>query len=133
MRVNQTKPPIYNSVIEAFDIDESTVVMTYGDHVYTPTGMLTPDLILHEGVHVGQQNKYPGGPDAWWEKYLTDPLFRYLQELEAYRAQYKYIARGVTDRNSKARIGAHLAWQLSSAQYGGCVKQHEAYTDITAD
>jgi hypothetical protein len=74
-------------------------------------------LINHEMVHSGQQAHYEGGPDAWWERYLTDAPFRLSQEIEAYHIQYVTYGKQNRDRNAQAKYLYQLASHLSSPMY----------------
>lgn len=112
--------------IEAVFGEGSTVGMIFAyDHtIYADEGTTVPvDLIFHEGVHFIQQDKY-GGADAWWDEYLSNPMFRFDQELEAYGKQ---IAR-YTSSNSVSRSGM-LDWAaeaMSSVAYGGMITYKDA-------
>jgi len=99
-------------------------VYAYGDTIYSPSGTnLPPDLVRHEETHFAQQQRI-GGPDAWWEKYLSDPAFRLEQEIEAYRAQYEMLA--LLSRKERRQRLAHICKSLSSAMYGRLVTAEQA-------
>jgi hypothetical protein len=103
----------------------------YGEIIYSPDNDGIPDHVVeHEKVHIAQQGGYP---DSWWEKYLADPSFRYAQELEAYRVQYKYAKKYIKDRNALSRFLVSLALDLSSDSYGRCVTAGEAMKAIKHD
>lgn len=93
-KISTDVPPIYDAAVKKFGCDfNKGIVFTYGDTVHVKTGKLRDDVEAHETVHVVQQRNYPGGAAAWWDRYLTDPKFVLEQELEAYRAQYKFVKR----------------------------------------
>lgn len=104
------------------------MVFTYGDTIYNPSGAYVADhLQIHEQVHMAQQKK----PETWWNKYLIDPRFRLEQELEAYRAQYKFAEKAIKDRNQRARFLHAIASDLASKSYGGIISYLEAIEGIT--
>lgn len=112
--VSHEKPFIYDKCREQFNIDWESVVITYGNVVYSKNE-LSPDLLVHEGVHVVQQKEM--GVEIWWEKYFNDKEFRLSQEVEAYKAQIKFIKMNVKDRNYAFRA-CHRIWQDMVRMYG---------------
>lgn len=106
----------------------STICYTYGDTLYTPNAgkPIEKHLLKHEMTHVKQQGS---DPDAWWDMYGKSPQFRYEQELEAYRNQYKSF------KNEHGKIKAYefakyLANDMSSPMYGGMCTGYQALQDI---
>lgn len=100
-------PPngIYEKARDMFGVDfRQGVVFTVGDTIHSQTWPLSPDLLIHEKTHVTQQNNYDGGAYAWWDRYFEDPYFRYVQEIEAYRNQYKALCNVFKDRNKRAKL-----------------------------
>jgi len=100
-------PPeaVYDEAVEKFGIDfygyPVSTIFTFGDTIHVASGVLENDILEHELTHVKQQTEYPGGALAWWKKYFIDQDFRFSQELEAYRIQYKVICEETTDRNRR--------------------------------
>jgi hypothetical protein len=84
---------------------------------------------MHEQTHMLQQ-KAIGGPVKWWRQYLKDPKFRLIQELQAYRNQYKYFCRQVKDREQQFRALHKLATDLASPMYGGILSYQDALQGI---
>lgn len=122
-------PPNIKELKKHFKINDN-VIFTYGDTVYIQKLRgISPDLMVHETVHRLQQQK-EGGPEIWWGKFLEDKDFRLLQELSAYRTQYKYICTQVKDRNKRAIILSRLASDLSSEIYGSIITWSEATNKI---
>lgn len=99
--VSTEPPPIYAAAVAAFgrgaDFDTGTV-FTYGDTIHVKNGRLSGDLVAHETTHVVQQTTYPGGPGAWWKRYIEDPQFRLAQEMEAYARQWDWVKKHVPKR-----------------------------------
>jgi hypothetical protein len=122
-------PPNYKEICEVFDIkDHPGIVFTYGEKLYIPSGE-KPDkhLMSHEETHERQHAEM--GADAWWERYLVDPGFRFMQELEAYRNQYRSMAT----LNLEQRVGYlnHIASDLAGPMYGNILTFEEAKAEIT--
>lgn len=127
MKIKYEEPPIWASVKTAFDFNEKTTIFTFGDTIYNPAGLnVTEDLQVHEGVHEKQQAAMNVmgklGPARWWKKYIKDPEFRFEQELEAYRAQYKFAARNIKGREQLHQYCVMLARHLMGPMYGNLQK-----------
>jgi len=99
-----------------------TVIFTYGNTIYVPSGRPLPDhLVEHEQQHIFQQAEYQGGKDAWWDRYLEDQLFRITVETKAYGRQYAFICAKVKDRNMRFQFLNKLATDLSGPMYGNVI------------
>ena len=117
-------PPNYGAIKVRFELGGREMVFTYGDTLYIPTGFIpSPDLLTHEMVHIQQQGNDPAG---WWERYLKDDDFRTSQETEAYKEQYKYFCKKVTNRDERAKLLMVLAQDFSSSVYGKIVSYPQA-------
>ena len=101
------------------------VCFTYGDLIYADIDILPKDVMVHERVHMKQQQK----PHEWWQQYNTDLKFRYEQEIEAYRAQYKYL-KATQPRKAFAQA-KEFSRLLSSDMYGFLSTYQQALLDIT--
>lgn len=122
-------PPNYKAIAKTFGIKNSGgIVFTYGDKLYVPSGQ-EPDkpLMRHEETHARQQANI--GVKAWWDRYLVDPQFRFEQELEAYRNQYRSMATLTLEQ----RIGYlnHIATDLAGPMYGNLMTKDQAKAGIT--
>ena len=117
-------PEIYKRCHDVFGVNWSKgVIITYGDTVYCKFDL--PDYkIVHEEVHVVQQASV--GPSFWWERYFADPSFRLQEELEAYRAEYKFIHKNVKDRNQKFKMLHEICTDLSGPMYGDIISYDDA-------
>lgn len=108
-------PPNIKEIQKAFKISENTI-FTYGDTMYVQKNdPVTIDLLIHEQTHERQQGK---NPKAWWKKYISDPTFRLVQEIEAYRNQYAAYCSKFKDRNVRVRFLFKIASDLSGSLYG---------------
>lgn len=123
------KPPIFDAIrANGMNFNPATTIFTYGDAIYNPANVpLPPDLIVHEQVHMRQQREYNGGSDGWWARYLQDPLWRIMQEAEAYGAQYAwYVYNRKRSRDTQLRFLANIANSLASPMYGSQITPEEA-------
>lgn len=103
-------------------ISESTI-FTYAPVVYVPGGFRLPVTIAaHERVHLRQQGDDPA---TWWERYVNDVEFRFQQELEAHRAEWRAARRGGR-RDERYAIASRLASPL----YGSMITVPEALKAI---
>lgn len=122
-----TLPPNYAEIVKAMGSEvsfENGNVFAYGNKIHS-NSELSPDLYVHECVHIRQQRTF-GKPELWWKKYLSDKSFRKEQEIEAYREQYWFYKSRVKDRNTQARFLHRLSTELSSVLYGRIVSYNEA-------
>jgi len=125
MIIKNEYPPNIEDIKSRFEI-APTVVFTYGDVIYNPSGKELPQhLIEHESTHRVQQLAYPGGPDAWWAEYLINQSFRLQEEVEAYRVQWDFILAFCNRRDRRA-LYAQITKDLSSKIYGSMCSAKEA-------
>lgn len=128
MRILNKYPPNYKQIVRTFDLSGKKVVFTYGDTIYNPgKHHIPPDLMIHEEVHAKQQGDEPG---KWWERYLIDPVFRVLQETEAYHAQYKFVDSMPVPKRVVKNFLTQLAMDLSGPMYGNLMSCAEAEIKI---
>lgn len=111
--------PFIEEYRKHFDITNKTI-FAGGDSIYTDYD-LTPDLLIHELVHLRQQEEV--GLKEWVYDFLYDVEKRLQYELEAYREQLKSIK----DRNHRAKIRHISAIQLSSSLYGNIISFSDAF------
>ena len=102
-----------------------TVVYCYQNTLYNPSSAeIRPDILANEETHTRQQGDKP---DAWWDSYLEDSMFRMNQESEAYGNQYRFICKLVKDREHRNKILFELAAHLSGPIYGNALTLPQAY------
>lgn len=127
MRIEKAVPPNYNEISDRFKLatlGSFNPVFAYGDILFNPTGLnIPPDLMVHEEVHSAQQRAM--GVEEWWEMYLKSDSFRLDQEVEAYRAQYRYFSENFNRHRRRYELD-RLASDLSSALYGNIIKKRAA-------
>lgn len=119
MILPQAEFPLMNEYKKFFAIDEYTI-FALAENIYTDYP-LTPDLLIHENVHLKQQAKV--GVKEWVYDFLYNPAKRLEYELEAYKEQLKSIK----DRNQRHRVRMRSAEQLSSAMYGNIISFKDAF------
>jgi hypothetical protein len=133
MKIIISKPPafIWDKCKEMFSFNEKSTVFTFGDTLYNPGNAAIMDhLLVHEETHANQQSHDDTAAKLWWARYFEDPKFRIDQEVEAYRAQYKFICTKIKDRNARARALHQLASYCSSAMYGNEISYSDAVARI---
>jgi len=124
MKLVQGKPPIYNKLIEAGLKPNERTVFTFGDTLFIQDLQekdIDQFLLAHEKVHQRQQKN----PHDWWNRYISDPKFRFEQELEAYREQYIFFKANMRTKYHKDFL-FRIARDLSSPIYGCGISYIEA-------
>jgi hypothetical protein len=109
------RPPNFEQVHAAFPkANGPGVLFAYYPNIHNPSGIVVPPaLIAHEEVHLHRQRD--AGPTQWWGQYLTDPEFRYNEELLAHAAEFRH--QRTSDRNASARLLMATALRLVAPLY----------------
>lgn len=111
---------------------EINVVFAYGDGVYNPSGRhMESYMVVHEQTHLDQQLLL-SSPSLWWDMYIADSNFRLIQELQAYRAEYKEFCRVYKDKNQRNDFLNFQSLTLSSPFYGNMISRDDARKKIKA-
>lgn len=124
-------PPNTEKIKKVFPkaINQNNIVITYGDKIYNPySATIDEALMTHESTHERQQKEF-GGPEKWWDEFIRNPEFRLEQELEAYRAQYRYAVENYT-RQQRRELLRQMAKYLSSELYGSIITEEKAREEI---
>ena len=134
MKISYSNPPVWDKIIEKFGIkDGDPIFATYGDCLYSPSGIEpTDDLLVHEMCHAEQQAHSEDTAKLWWQNYMYDPVWRVEQEAEAYGAQYAFLCAKYKDRNKRANILWDLAGILAGPIYGNATDRISAQKLIRA-
>lgn len=111
--------PLMDEYRKLFAITNKTI-FALADTIYTDYD-LTPDLLVHELVHLEQQRRV--GTTEWVYDFLEYPDKRLKYELEAYRKQLQSIK----DRNYRAKVRWSSADNLSSPLYGNIISRQDAF------
>lgn len=99
------------------------VLFCFGDTIYNPHSVPIHESIMgHEQVHSVRQGTDPVG---WWRRYLSDPQFRFEEELLAHQVEYLYW-HNTGNRLVRRRNLSLIADRLSGALYGKVVSKAEA-------
>ena len=125
--------PKYFWIIKIFfpAADPARVIITFADKIYT-RGQLSPDLWEHEKTHNRQQKFSKWYATYWWIKYIVSRRFRFSQELEAYRIQYKFALNNYS-RNQAFEVLRRIAEELSGPLYNRLVSYERAEAMIRND
>lgn len=125
MKTLKAYPPNFDQIVAAIPgATHEGIVFTYGDTCYNPSGEEIQDhLEAHEQVHMNQQAEV--GAEEWWTEYLKNPKFRLEQEVEAYRAQYKFVNK-TYGRGEGTFILKQVAIDLASPMYGSILNRKQA-------
>lgn len=125
MKVVKDFPPNFSEIKSVLNPD-STMVYTYGNIVYNPSGGEIPaDIEYHETIHQKQQSFYTD-PSFWWALYLNDKRFRLEQELEAFYGQWQFVKRSLPSKIAEECLD-ELAFNLSKL-YNLAINRHQAKT-----
>lgn len=127
MKISEQEPPygVMQKCQQKFDLSGVKPVFTFGDTIYNPYEMPVGEaLVSHEMVHMVQQGEKP---HEWWDAYLSDKDFRFKQELEAYRVQYRVAKSILKDRNMVARLLFAISGDLSGEMYGKMCTRTQAF------
>lgn len=119
MQKPQNEFPLLAKYKEKFPVDFNTI-FAYDGNIYT-NNKLTPDLLVHENVHLEQQKEM--GLEYWVENFLNDPEFRLKVEMEAYKKQLASII----DLSKRHKMTLICAENLSSGLYGDIISLSEAF------
>lgn len=117
MKVLVENPPNFEQVVAVFPEAAGKVLFAWGDTIYNPKRVYIPNhLLAHEAVHGMRQLGF-GGIETWWDKYLIDEEFRYLEELAAHKVEYAIQAQSLGDRNARAKLLMATAARLVAPLY----------------
>jgi len=117
LKIEIAKPPLFDRIAVVFPQASSPgVIFAWGDTIYNPSGVDIPRFLhAHEEVHGSRQRL--NGVEKWWEAYLSDPEFRYVEELKAHVAEYRAQVPLVHDRNQRAKLLQATALRLTAPLY----------------
>jgi len=130
VKFSYKKPPHYFILKLIFGFDWERNIATLGDTIYVKIKTLPDHLVEHEKTHLKQQRYSKLYAVWWWIKYIVSKKFRYGQELEAYRNQWKcFILRGRSSQE-KSLFMNKIAGDLSGKLYGNIVPYNIAVKEI---
>lgn len=135
------RPPVFDRCCAVFGravVDRPGVIFSWGNIIYNPSGTPIPrPLRAHEAVHGLRQLGYDTNEtrdsegdvvndlriEAWWERYLTDPIFRLDEELYAHHAEYLAHKKR---HGHQPRMFNFIAQRLSGPLYGSLLTLEQA-------
>ena len=131
MQIIKGRPVNYPAILKVFPLASNPgVIFAYAPDIYCPSGKPLPEsLIAHEMVHIERQQAI--GVELWWDKYLTDLQFRYIEELLAHRAEYdNLIGSPNAPRNVRRAAIKMVSKKLAAGLYGRMVTPAQAAQGI---
>lgn len=126
MKILTENPPYNIRALceELFDLTYVKPVWTYGQTLYNPHRQtIDRALARHEETHSKRQGEHPA---KWWDSYFQEDMFRFTEELAAYREQYKIAKEDIKDRNQLNEYLYSIACDLSSEMYGNICTKSQA-------
>lgn len=120
-------PPNYIALKKAFPAINQNTIFSYGEVVYVPSGnKLSREIAAHEAVHGERQLDI--GVTFWWDRYLDDADFRYVEELVAHRAEFLAFKNGIPMPGSRATRAAlaHIAGKFCGPLYNNMCSFEQA-------
>lgn len=134
MRIIRELPPNHSDILKVFPFASNPEILyAFGDTIYTASQKEIPHFLLqHEEVHGMRQLILEGGIEAWWDAYLSDVKFRYMEELFAHSIEYEARIEGATNRQQRRLALKEVARRLASPLYGGMKSAANAKKDIMA-
>lgn len=104
--------------------------MIFGKKIYVKNE-ISGNFLEHESTHVRQHKYSRFIGTIWWIRYILSKKFRYGQELEAYRNQYRFLMKERQGGHYKATVLKAIASDLSGPLYGSIATYEQAVKDIT--
>ncbi len=120
MKIEIAKPPNFEEILKVFPrAGDYGVIFAWGYTIFNPSAVkISPPLMAHEEVHGRRQRDADytdHAVDLWWHDYLTDPEFRYQEEVLAHAAEFR--AQTPRDRNLRAMLAIRTAQRLIAPLY----------------
>lgn len=129
MKIVVADPPNIAQIAEAFPHRPAHVIYAFGDTIYNPGGKwISAALVAHEGEHgIRQADKI----EEWWDRYLKDPEWRYIEEVFGHVAELRQQIRTQHfDRNYRTKLITSTALRLISPMYEYKVPLAKAVADL---
>ena len=102
---------------------DGTIAVAFGRRIYT-NNVIDQSFTVHEETHLIQQRYSYIVAVIWWIRYIASKEFRFSQELEAFRRQYKFIK---TSKHYNHKLALeNLGQALASPLYGKICTKHKA-------
>lgn len=126
LKIHARRPPNFEAIAKVFPgAHRPGVCFAYQDAIYAPYSVKLPqEIIAHEITHLIQQRE-AGGAEVWWVEYLKSLEYRFQMELDAYRIEYRWLARH-GNRHERRRAFKAIAGKLSGPLYKNMVTVRDA-------
>lgn len=126
MIIHTEKPACWDRLEKRFNLKwESGIIITYDGKIYHHAGVIEPDYLAHELVHVKQQEGKD--PEEFLERFITDKNFRLEMELPAFRVQIAFLRATIQDPKELSAKIRKLAEKMVN-NYDGMVSKEQAAT-----
>ena len=131
-KIVYSRPPNFDDILKVFPMaDMPHILFSYGHTIYCPTpGKIPIEVLKHEFVHCQRQGTNEDGIIEWWDKYLKDIDFRYVEEKIAHIAEYVKACELSGCRQERRRHLKNISKRLSSKLYGNMVTLQAAKTTL---
>lgn len=127
MDIVETAPPNITAIEKVFPgvgKPERGVIFAYEKIIYNPGKIKIPiELMAHEFIHGMQQND--AGVEFWWDRYLTDPEFRLVEEIEAHRVEFQQFVKA-HNRHMRRKYLVLCSARLAGPLYGKMISRTRA-------
>lgn len=132
MAIVSSYPPNYAEILKVFPgAQRPGIIFAYAPNIHAPGNQkIPPDLIAHEMMHIQRQQEI--GVEIWWENYLTNPDFRYWEEVLAHRVEYNHLIQVSANRNTRRMALKHVSKKLAATLYKTGITREQAVNDITS-
>jgi hypothetical protein len=124
--ISKEKPPIYDALVAKFNVNWDTGLIVAYDGKIHSKDYIAPQKIIHERTHLDRQATL--GNDVWWKLYLDNDVFRFEEEVLAYKAEANFIKKNIKNREDRFHMIRDIAICFSSDMYGKMITQQEALT-----
>lgn len=124
--IKQERPPNFEAILKVFpEASGDHVIFAYAPDIYAPGGVDLPQsLVVHETVHIERQQEQ--GVEKWWDQYLADPEFRFVEELLAHKAEYDSLILQCSTRQQRRQMLKLVAKKLAAPLYHRMVTVEKA-------
>lgn len=114
--VNGRHPPNIDKIDAKFNVkDQKNILYCYGQEIFNPSKCEVPEhIFVHEMVHSVRQGS---DVEGWWDRYISDPVFRLDEEIVAHRAEWGQYVKNNLDKNQRIRYFNFICYRLSGELY----------------
>ena len=126
MRVEYSRPPMFEVIDAKFHIANKPVLFAWGDTIYNPMKVDIPaHLMAHEVCH-GMSQLKQGTVEEWWQHYIDNAAFRLAEEILAHKVEYRTLFQLSVNRHERRTALKITAQRLASPLYGKLISTKRA-------